>query len=499
MKRLSVVAAFCVLIQALLTVGQLESKERPGSAQRFDLVLTGGRVIDPETGLDAIRNVGVRGDTITKVSTERLEGTRTIDARGLVVAPGFIDLHQHGQNQEAYRLMALDGVTAALELEVGVPDIRRFIEARRGRSLVHFGATASYLAARVLAWDMTLPVSILGPQAGIIPQSGPATNEPASSERLDRILSTLRGQIEAGALGVGMGLEYAPGAMRHEVIEVFRLAATLGNPVFVHVRSSGRIEPGSGVEAVVEVIGAAAISGAAVHIVHLNSTCMRDSPECLSMIAGARARGLDVTTEAYPYTAGMTLINSALFNPGWRERRGLDYRDLELPESGERLTRERFEALHNAPEPRLILIHTNPDEVVDAVMIDPLVTVASDGLKDHPRGAGTHARVLARYVRDQKTITLNDAIRKMSLMPAQRLEKATPEAKRLGRLQPGAQADIVVFDPQTVQDRATFRAPTEASVGVRYLLVAGTLVVNDGRIVEGVAPGRAFVRNTDSR
>ena len=466
---------------------------------RFDLVLAGGRVIDPETGLDAIRNVGVRGDTITQVSTERLEGTRTIDASGLVVAPGFIDLHQHGQSQDAYRLMALDGVTAALELEIGVPDIRRFIDARQERSSIHFGATASYLAARVLAWDMPLSVSIFGPEAGIIPQSGPATNEPASSERLNRILATLRSQIEAGALGVGMGLEYAPGATRHEVIEVFKLAATLGNPVFVHVRSSGRIEPGSSVEAVTEVIGAAAISGAALHIVHVNSTCMGDSPDCLSMIAGARARGLDVTTEAYPYTAGMTFINSALFNPGWRERRGLDYRDLELPESGERLTRQRFEALHAAPEPRLVLIHTNPDEVVDAVIVAPFVAVASDGLKDHPRGAGTHARVLARYVRDQKTITLNDAIRKMSLMPAQRLEKATPEAKRLGRLQQGAQADIVVFDPQTVQDRATFRAPTEASTGVRYLVVAGTVVVNEGRIVEGVAPGRALVRNTDSR
>jgi N-acyl-D-aspartate/D-glutamate deacylase len=467
--------------------------------ESFDVVLKSGRVIDPETNLDSVRDVGIRGDTIARISSESLTGARTIDARGLVVAPGFIDLHEHGQNEAAYRLMALDGVTAALELEVGVPDIQRFIDARRGRSPIHFGATASHLAARVLAWDIPLPVSIFGPEAGIIPQSGPATNEPSSPERLNRILATLRSQVEAGALGIGMGLEYSPGATRHEVIEVFRLAATLGTPVFVHVRSSGRVEPGSGIEAVTEVIGAAAISGAALHIVHVNSTCMRDSPECLSMIAGARARGLDVTTEAYPYTAGMTFINSALFDPGWRERRGLDYHDLELPASGERLTRERFEALHASPEPRLVLIHTNSDEVVDAVIAAPLVAIASDGLKDHPRGTGTHARVLARYVRDQKTITLTDAIRKMSLMPAQRLEKVTPDAKRIGRLQQGAQADVVVFDPQTVQDRASFRAPLEASVGVRYLLVAGTVVVNDGHIVEGVAPGRAFVRNIDSR
>jgi N-acyl-D-aspartate/D-glutamate deacylase len=462
-------------------------------------VLKSGRVIDPESNLDGVRDIGIRGDTIAQISPEPLTGARTIDARGLVVAPGFIDLHEHGQSEDAYRRMALDGVTAALELEVGVPDIRRFIEARRGRTPIHFGATASHLAARLGAWDVPLPVSIFGPEGGIIPQSSPATNEPASPERLNQILATLRNQIEAGALGVGIGLEYSPGATRHEVIELFRLAAALGSPVFVHVRSSGRIEPGSGIEAVNEVIGAAAIGGAALHIVHVNSSCMGDAPECLSMIAGARARGLDVTTEAYPYTAGMTLINSAYFDPGWRERKGIDYSDLELPESGERLTRERFEVLHAAPEPRVVLIHMNPDELVDAVMAAPLVAVASDGLKDHPRGTGTHARVLARYVREQRTISLNEAIRKMSLMPAQRLERVNTDARRIGRLHQGAQADIVVFDPQTVQDRATFRAPTEASVGVRYLVVAGILVVNDGHIVDGVAPGRALVRNIGSR
>jgi N-acyl-D-aspartate/D-glutamate deacylase len=466
--------------------------------ESFDVVLKSGRVIDPETNLDAVRDVGIRGDTVARISTETLSGARTIDARDLVVAPGFIDLHQHGQSADDYRRMALDGVTAALELEVGVPDIQRFIDARRGRTPIHFGATASQLAVRLRAWDVPLPVSIFGPEGGIIPQSGPATNEPASRERLNQMLAALRSQIEAGALGVGMGLEYSPGATRHEVIELFRLAAALGTPVYVHVRSSGRIEPGSSVEAINEVIGAAVISGAALHIVHVNSSCMRDAPECLSMIAGARARGLDVTTEAYPYTAGMTFINSAFFDPGWRERKGLDYSDLELPESGERLTRERFEALHAAPEPRVVLIHTNPDELVDAVMAAPLVAVASDGLKDHPRGTGTHARVLARYVREQKTLSLNEAIRKMSLMPAQRLEKATPDAKRVGRLQEGTQADIVVFDPKTTQDRASFRAPTETSVGVRYLVVAGTVVVNDGHIVEDVSPGRVFLHGSRS-
>jgi N-acyl-D-aspartate/D-glutamate deacylase len=481
----------CIVSLALALSVCISCARAPES---FDLVLKSGRVIDPETNLDAVRDVGIRGDAIARISVEPLTGSRTIDARSLVVAPGFIDLHEHGQNEDAYRLMALDGVTAGLELEVGVPDVRRFIDARSGRVPIHFGATASYLAARLGAWDVPRPSSIFGPEAGIIPQSSPAMNEAASPERLTRITSTLRSQIEAGALGVGMGLEYAPGAARHEVIEVFRLASQVGTPVFIHVRSAGLRDPGSGIESVSEVIGAAAVSGASAHIVHINSTCMRDAQECVSMIEGARARGLDVSTEAYPYTAGMTFINSALFDPGWREKRGLDYQDLELPDTGERLTRERFDALHSSPEPRLILIHTNPDAVVDAVIAAPLPMIASDGLKDHPRGAGTHARVLARYVRDQKTITLNDAIRKMTLMPAQRLEKATPLARRLGRVQQGAQADIVVFDPQTIQDRATFRAPTEPSSGVRFLIVAGTVVVDGGRLVEAARPGRPIVR-----
>jgi N-acyl-D-aspartate/D-glutamate deacylase len=485
-------AALILLVSCSLTACAL-------APETFDVVLKGGRVIDPETELDGVRDVGIRGDTIVRISPDPLTGARTIDARGLVVAPGFIDLHQHEQSQDAYRLLALDGVTAAFELEVGVPHVRRFIDARRGRSPIHFGASASYLAARLLAWDMSLPPSTIGPEAGIIPQSGPATDEAASPERLAHLLRTLGTEIEAGALGIGVGLEYSPGSTRSDVIELFRLAASRRVPIFIHVRSSGRGELSSSLASFREVIDAATISGAAVHIAHVNSTCGHDATECLSMLASARVRGLDVTTEAYPYTAGMTFINSAVFNPGWREKRGVDYSDLELPESGERLTRERFEELHAGQEPRLVLLHQNTDKIVDAIIADPAVVIASDGFKDHPRGAGTRARVLARYVREQKTITLSDAIRKMSLLPAQRLEKATSDAKRIGRLQGGTQADIVVFDPETIQDRATFRAPTEASVGVRYLIVAGTVVVHGGQIVEGVTPGRAFVSGIDSR
>jgi hypothetical protein len=216
------------------------------------------------------------------------------------------------------------------------------------------------------------------------------------------------------------------------------------------------------------------------------------------MIEGARARGLDVTTEAYPYGAFMTFVNSEAFSSGWRERYGMDYGDVELPGSGERLTKESFDKLHASPDPVLVLGHLNPDDIVDAIVGHPLVMVASDGIKEHPRNAGSFARVLARHVLSQRSLTLLDAVRKMSLMPAQRLETVTTAARRKGRLQPGADADIVVFDPKRIEDKATYRAAGAPSVGVRYLLVAGTLVVDQGRLVEGVAPGLPIIAEVPS-
>jgi N-acyl-D-aspartate/D-glutamate deacylase len=461
--------------------------------ESFDLVLQGGRVIDPETGLDAVRDVGIRGGMVVRISSKPLTGTRMIQATGLVVSPGFIDLNQHEHDAASYRLEALDGVTTALELEAGVPDVARFLELRRGKTPINFGASASHEAARVLAFGVPLGDSPFGPAAAIPnPSIGPATNDPASQEHLQRILDILRAQVEAGGLGIGISLEYTPGATRHEIIEVFRLAAEYKQPVIVHVRSAGRLEPGSAIEAINEVIGAAAVTGAAVHINHINSNCLGDSPECLRMIEGARARGLDVTTEAYPYGVAMTFITGAYFAPGWRERRNIDYGDLELPGTGERLTRERFETLHAAPTPRLVLIHVNPDAVVDAVITNPHVMIASDGIKGHPRLAGTCARILARYVRSQGTMSLLGAVRKLSLMPAQRLETARQAARRKGRLQEGADADIVVFDPERIEDLATYSSAFEPSKGVRHLIVAGTIVVNDGLFVEGVNPGQAL-------
>ena len=457
------------------------------SAQQYDIVLEGGRVMDPETSLDAVRNVGIGDGKIVRISSEPLSGNRVIHAAGLVVAPGFIDLHQHGQDLASQRVKAFDGVTTALEMEIGAPDVAQFLKSKEGRSLIHFGTTASHVAARSLIFGSPLP------EGTILPKSGPATDQPATPEQIEKIEQRLRSEFDGGALGLGMGIQYTPGATRLEVIDMFRTAAERKLPVYTHMRSFGRIEPGSAIEAVEEVIGAAAISGAPLHIVHVNSTCLRDTLECLSMIEGARARGLDITTEAYPYIAGMTAINSALFNPGWKERLGIDYSDLVIPDSGEHLTKERFDELHNSGTQQWVLVFANTQEMVDKTIPNPLIMIASDGAEGHPRNAGTYSRVLAQYVREKKVLTLMEALRKMTLMPAQMLERSTPAGRRKGRLQEGADADIVVFDPSTVADRSTFAKPMEPSVGVHELLVGGTVLIDDRKMVPNVYPGKAIL------
>jgi len=213
-------------------------------------------------------------------------------------------------------------------------------------------------------------------------------------------------------------------------------------------------------------------------------------PVCLGMIAGARRRGLDVTTEAYPYTAGMTDLSSAVFDPGWQGRTGgIGYQDLQWVATGERLTEETFGRYRK--QGGMVILHSIPEDMVRVAMADPTVMVASDGVlengKGHPRGAGTYARVLGRYVREQHAVSLMDALRKMSLLPAERLGIQTK-----GRLQIGADADIAVFDPDRVTDRATFESPAQYSEGIPFVLVNGTLVVRDGKLVEGAAPGRGL-------
>jgi dihydroorotase len=464
----------------------------------FDIVIAGGRVMDPESGLDAIRHVGLRGGKIAELSGQPLSGKLVIQAAGRVVAPGFIDLHAHGQSNEANEYQAHDGVTTALELEVGVPFVREFLRIREDRSLLNFGATVSHGATRALVMkDLAGEIAqwkAAGAQGeGIrwnnISQKG-RYKSLTDAEEITRLAAEMERGLREGGLGIGMAHQYYPGASREEIFRVFQMAARWKVPIFTHVRSMS-------VDAMQEVLANAVATGASLHIVHVNSMSLGALPLVLDLIGAARARGLDVTTEAYPYTAASTFLESTIFDEGWQQRLGISYGDLQWQDTGERLTRDSFERYRK--QGGVVIMHMMKPEWIARAMAAPFVMVASDGMPfapgAHPRSAGTFSRVLGYYAREQKALTLMEALRKMTLMQAERLEPIAPQMKNKGRLRPGADADITVFDPQRVRDTATFERGLSFSEGIEHVLVNGTPVVRDGKTVKGVYPGRAVVGN----
>jgi N-acyl-D-aspartate/D-glutamate deacylase len=451
------------------------------AAQEYDLVIANGRVMDPASGLDAVRHVAINAGKIAAVSASPLRGRNTIEARGLVVAPGFIDLHSHGQTPENYRFKARDGVTTALEMEVGVSPVDEWYRAREGKSLVNFGATSGHLPARMAVMHDT----------GTLLPRDTATNRAATPAEQDQISTLVARGLDQGALGIGMGIAYIPLVGRAEILDLFRLAARKNATTYVHMRNGGPVEPGV-VDALQEVLADAAVTKAGLHVVHITSMGLRETPLLLGMMADARRNGLDVTTEAYPYTAGMTDLSSAIFNEGWEGKQGgISFGDLQWAATGERLTAESFARYRK--QGGMVAIHSIPESIVKLAMSDPQVMIASDGILDngkgHPRAAGTFARVLGKYVREEHALTLMQALAKMTSMPADRLGM-----RNKGRISAGADADISVFDPARVIDRATFENPAQYSEGIPYVVVNGVVVVRDQKVVDGVLPGRGVRR-----
>src|SRR5437899_11827647 len=450
----------------------------------YDIVITNGRVMDPESGLDAVRNVGISGGQIRAISSEALKGQQTIDAKGLVVAPGFIDLHEHGQEPKNYQFQAHDGVTTSLELEAGTDDVDKWYSAREGKALINFGVSIGHIPVRMKVFH----------DPGPFLATGEAARRAASEEELATMAALMEEGFKRGAVAEGMGVNYTPAASHAEIVEMFRLAAKYGASVHVHLRYAGMKEPTTGLAGLEEVIAAAAETGAPLHVVHITSMGLKYTPQLIDMVAGARKQGLDVTTECYPYTAGSTALQSAIFDPGWQESMGITFKDVQWAETGERLTAETFEKYRK--QGGIVVIHSIPEEAARTAVANPMVMIASDGMpitgaKVHPRGQATFSRVLGHYVREEKVLDLMTALRKMTLMPAQRLEKRATVFKNKGRIRAGADADITIFDPNRVIDKATYEQPLQYSEGIQFVLVNGVPVVKDGQLVDGVLPGRA--------
>ena len=459
----------------------------PAHAQSFpyDLVIQGGRVIDPETDLDAIRTIGIRNGHIAEISETPLIGQQVVNVPGLVVSPGFIDLHAHGQTNAANEYQAHDGVTTALELESGQNSLRKWLDSRTGQALINFGATVSHGSVRqqvMLQFSEQSDVQALEVRQRAIRRSRYA---PVPEGGYDRLLAGLDQGLQAGGLGIGVPVGYYPGASGGEILQVYRLAAVRQAPIFTHVRNIGL----SGIQ---EAVTYAAVTGAPLHIVHLNSMTLGDIATGLEIVTSAQAQGLDITTEIYPYTAASTNLASSLFARGWQARMGIGYEDLQWQDTGERLTEESF-SLYRA-EGGIVIIHLMEPAWITTGLASQTAMIASDGMPyapgAHPRSAGTFSRVLGRYVRELKVLTLSEALAKMTIQPAQRLQDIAPSMRLKGRLQIGADADVTVFDPDTIIDTATFDGALSFSRGVRHVLVHGTFVVRDGETVQNVFPGR---------
>jgi dihydroorotase len=480
--RLRLAGFLCILfiVPAILQPSGIASSF---AAKDYDVVILQGRVIDPESRLDAVRNIGINKGSVQAITTGQINGRVTIDARGLIVSPGFIDLHQHGQDQENYRYKAMDGVTTALELEVGTADADRWYAEREGKALINYGASVGHIPVRM---------SVMRDPGTFLP-IGVAAHKAATDAEIELFKREIERGLKRGALGVGFGVNYTAAASRWEILEMFRVAARAKAPCFVHMRYAGLKEPANSIAALEEVISAAVITGAPLHVVHVTSMGLRATPHLLQLISEARSRGLDITTECYPYTATQTGIETAIYSEGWQEALGIDYKDLQWAATGERLTAESFARYRKTGG--MVIGHSIPEEVVRLAIANPMVMIASDGFlaggKGHPRGTGSYARVLGRYVREEKLLTLADALRKMTLMPAQRLEKLAPVMKNKGRIRVGADADLTIFDPERIIDRSTYEEPAKYSEGIKHVLVNGILVVKDGQLQSGISPGQA--------
>lgn len=443
--------------------------------QLYDVVIKGGTIYNPSTEhILENYNIGINGSKIVRITKEEIIGDNEIDAEGLVVSPGFIDLVSYDPNYIGIEFKVLDGVTSNLAMHGGTEDAESWYASWENNGVItNFGASSFITRLR---W----PIVGTGIDAEM--------TDPADIERL---VEETRKNIENGALGISFSFEYVPG-IKHEIKPLLELAAEYNVPTFYHLRYSDKE---NGLKGIQEVIDYGRETGAAIHIMHINSTggtFVMD--EALQMVHDARESGLDITTDFYPYDYWATYIDSARFRPGWQERYNITYEDLQIAATDIRITEETFDQYRT--QHILVAAHGSmPEEELIMLLQDPHTMIGSDTIiephmNNHPRGAGTYSRLFGKYVRDEKVLSMMDAIKKVTYFPAKRMEDAAPSMHYKGRIEIGADADITIFNLDTIIDKATVEAPGTASVGVEYVLVNGVIVKDKDGLVDVERPGK---------
>lgn len=495
------------LLLAALVLAPLPVAASP----QFELVLNGGRVIDPQTKTDAIQNVGIDDGKIVAITTEPLTGFVEVDVSGLVVAPGFIDLHTHTPTPLGQRLQLQDGVTTFLELEAGAYPVADFGEQIRDAARINFGTSVGFGSIRLEVMSGIRRAHIITDSTKIIGLRGAWTairslfttptevfEKRSSAREREKMRELLTAGLAEGGLGIGLPLDYISEAVDDaELRMIFDVASAHATPVFVHIRRGINGDPAG----LLEVLAVAEATGASLHICHIQHNAMGNIETFLREIRSARARGIDVTTELLPYNAGSALISSAVFGRDWQTIFDISYEDVEWAATGERFNKAMWQEYRDKYPTGQVIHHYVKEEWTRRALTEPGVMVVSDTLPIVSRDVkaaphiGTFSKILGRYVRETPLLSLNDALEKMTLLPAQRLEKMAPVFARKGRLQVGADADITVFDPAVIIDRATYQEPFEASAGIAHVIVNGVFAVRDAKVVEDAAAGQ-WLRTT---
>jgi cytosine/adenosine deaminase-related metal-dependent hydrolase len=486
-----------------------------GRASVHDLVLRGGRVIDPESGLDGVRDVGITGTSVSGISEVPLTGRAIVQVGGRVVSPGFIDLHSHGQQIPEQRFQALDGVTTALELEAGTrPIAAAYRRAGEEGRPINYGYSSSWALARMQVLAGYQPNG--GVNEVLTQLGGGAWRRTASPAQVRAILDMIEDDLEDGALGIGILIGYAPLVDPSEYVKVAALAAGRGVPTYTHARELAENNPRTPIDGAEEIARAAGETGARMHYCHLNSTSTQHVERVLQLIERVRTEGSTVTTEAYPYGTAMTVVGAAFLAPEELRRRGLPPGSIKYLPTMQWLSNEaELAELRRSDPGGLVFIRYLDDDLpsefgyVERALTFPGAAVASDGLPfhwpgqppdpyvwplppgavGHPRTVGTFSRYL-RLVRETKLLDLPEAVARLTLAPAQVLESSCPAMRAKGRIQVGADADITVFDADRISDQATYTDTIRPSIGTAHVLVGGTFVVREGNLVPDALPGR---------
>ena len=464
------------------------------SSELYDTVIIGGRVMDPETLTDRIANVGIRKGQIARITDDAIKGKSIIDASGLVVAPGFIDIHSHTPTRLGEHLSVLDGITTQLDLEAGAYPPTSYGYQYRGGAQLHYGSSVGHFAIRGLVMEGSSQ-SYFFDETGFITLGGDMWRKQASPAQVEEMRKHLRNGLELGGLGIGVLLDYMTEAVSEsELSMIFATAAEYDKPVYVHVRRGMPGDP-TGLD---EVIALAEAHGVATMICHITHSAMGGIDEWLAKIDAANTRGARITTETLSYLAGGTSIAADVFvNRDWRAIFDIDYEDVQWVPTGEWLDEERFLRYQRDYPTSSINHHYVKEEWLLKALAWPGMMVSTDALpafdievKTNPNIAGTYAHFLGRYVRELEVMPLIEGLRRITLLPAQWLALASEDFSRKGRIQVGADADIVIFDADEIAPRAEYGDPYKTSLGIHHVLVGGRPVVTNGEQVEGRYPGK---------